>query len=163
MDPPQEPCDVCDEPQPKRRCLPTDNDTLHKAVRADDIQQLERALSEGATIDSTSVAEAEDGFELDEYPGGAVTALMLAIRLGRNHIARLLLERGADVHARASSGATPLYVSADVGDVEMIQALVAVGGDVHATENDGATPILTGEGERDLQAPPASLPATYYS
>ena len=75
------------------------------------------------------------------YLTGVVTALVLAVGLGRNRIARLLLERGADVHARARNGATALWVGAESGNVEMIVALAAVGGDVNAAAGGGATPI----------------------
>ena len=119
---------------------------LFAAIRADDVQRLERALSEGASVDGTVALEAEDGFPPTVYANGTVTALMLAVGLGRNRVARLLLERGADVHARACSiGATAVYIAADFGNVEMIAALAAAGGDLSAADADGATPIWIGE------------------
>ena len=68
---------------------------LVAAIRGDDVQLAERALSEGASVDSTGDVEKEP-----KVSAGVVTALMLAVKLGRNRIAKLLLERGADVHAR---------------------------------------------------------------
>ena len=96
-------------------------------------------LSEGVSVDSTAAVEA------DELSGVYETALMLAIRLGHNRIARLLLERGADVHARDSFGSTAVCIGAWFGNVEMVAALVAAGGDLNAANEDGATPIWTGQ------------------
>ena len=42
---------------------PDDSAALFAAIRADDVQQVERALSEGASVDGTVALEAEDGFE----------------------------------------------------------------------------------------------------
>ena len=118
--------------------------SLFAAIRADDVRRLERALSEGASVDSTAAVEAEDGFS-PEYSAGAVTALMLAVWLGRNRIARLLLERGADVHARDHHGFTAVHHGAESGNVKMVVALAAAGGDVNAADSGSATPIWIGE------------------
>ena len=132
--------------------------SLFAAIRADDVRRLERALSEGASVDSTAAVEAEDGFP-PGYSAGAVTALMLAVGLGRNRIARLLLERGADVHARAHYGFTAVHLGAELGNVEMIVALAAAGGDVNAASSGGATPIWFGERRGvHVQAPPTPPP-----
>ena len=101
-------------------------------------------LSEGASVDGTAAVEAEDGLPR-EYSAGAVTALMLAVGLRRNRIVRLLLARGADVHARAHHGFTAVHFGAELGNVEMVVALAAAGGDVNAAGGSGATPIWIGE------------------
>ena len=80
---------------------------------------------------------------------------MLAVGLGRNRIARLLLERGPDVHARdgfgATSAATAVHIGAEFGNVEMIVALATAGGDVNAADDGGFTPVCiaaeSGDGE----------------
>ena len=128
---------------------------LFAAIRADDVQRLERVLSEGASVDGTVALEAEDGFPPTVYANGTVTALMLAVGLGHNRVARLLLERGADVHARGGFGATAMHFGAAFGNVEMIAALAAAGGDINATANDGCTPICIGEREGSIYKRPA--------
>ena len=115
---------------------------LFAAIRADDVQMLERALFEGASVDGTAALEEE---EATDFVVDTATALMLAIRLGHNRIARLLLERGADVRARGRFGVTAMHVGADVGNVEIIGALAAAGGDLNSTEGFGNTPIWIGE------------------
>jgi len=117
------------------------DDSLFAAIRADDFQRLERALSEGASVDSTAAVAAADGFP-EIYTEGIVTALILAVGLGHNRIARLLLERGADVHARAAFGTPAVHIGAYFGNVEMIVALAAAGGDVNVAWNSGSTPVF---------------------
>ena len=73
---------------------------LFAAIRANDVRRLERALSEGASVDGTVAVEEEEATAFF-FVFGTVTALILAIGLGHNRVARLLLERGADVHATA--------------------------------------------------------------
>ena len=95
---------------------------LFAAIRAGDVQlflgALECALFEGASVDSRAAVEAADGFP-EGYEWVKVTALMLAVRLGRNRIANLLLERGSDVHARVPFfGATAVHIGAEFGNVE---------------------------------------------
>ena len=135
---------------------PPDSSLLFAAIRADDAQQLERALSEGASVDSTAALKAEDGFpEINS----TATALMLAVGLGHNRIAKLLLEHGANVHTRGPFGATAMYFGARFGNVEMIAALVDAGGDVNVVDARGASTIWIGE-TREFESRPPALPPT---
>jgi ankyrin repeat protein len=70
---------------------------------------------------------------------------MLAVELGHNFVAKLLLEHGANVHTRGPFGATAVYRGALVGNVEMIAALVGAGGDVNVADARGASPIWIGK------------------
>ena len=136
--------------------------SLFAAIRAGDVQRLERALSGGASVDATVALEAEDGFPPTVYANGTVTALMLAVGLGHNRVARLLLERGADVHAQGCDiGATAVHIAADFGNVEMIAALAAAGSDLSAADANGATPIWIGErrGSASITALPIAAPS----
>ena len=114
---------------------------LWEAVRANDVVQLEQALSEGASVDSTTTV----GDEI-QFSEGSVSALMLSIKLGNDQAARLLLERGADVHwPRPHNGFNPLHVAASTANLEMIEALAAAGSHLDATTNQGITPVVQGE------------------
>lgn len=53
---------------------------------------------------------------------------------------RLLLERGADVHARQQLDYTALHGAASRGDIEMAKLLLAHGADRDAKGSDGMTP-----------------------
>ena len=114
---------------------------LWEAVRADDVVQLEQALSDGASVNSTTTV----GDEV-KFSAGSVSALMLSIKLGNDQAARLLLERGADVHwPRPHNGFNPLHVAASTANLEMIEALAAAGSHLDATNNQGITPVVQGE------------------
>ena len=62
-------------------------------------------------------------------------------------VARLLLERGADVNARTEQGnhdlegGTPLHTAADYGRVEVVRVLLEHGANVGAEDNKGRTPL----------------------
>jgi ankyrin repeat protein len=55
-------------------------------------------------------------------------------------VARLLLERGADVNARQQAGWAPLHTAAANGDEAMARLLLAHGADRAARTDDGKTP-----------------------
>ena len=80
------------------------------------------------------------------------TALMLAIEQGHSQIAKLLIERGADVNARSKSGFTPLLFAAQQNDLDSVEALLAAGAKL-----DGLTPewgssmvVAAARGHEDL-------------
>jgi ankyrin repeat protein len=87
---------------------------------------------------------------LDADPGGVHgrsfdgwTALHLAAFFGHPPAAALLLERGADVNARATNsiGNTPLHAAVAGGRVESALALIEAGADVNAADGGGHTPL----------------------
>jgi len=59
---------------------------------------------------------------------------------GAPSAARLLLEKGADVNARTSTGATPLVIAASHGSVKTAAALVASGADLTPAARTGRRP-----------------------
>ncbi|WP_186445796.1 ankyrin repeat domain-containing protein [Paenibacillus cremeus] len=56
-------------------------------------------------------------------------------------LARMLIEHGADVHARQQSGWTPLHSASQNGQAELVRLLLERGADPHAASDDGATPL----------------------
>jgi Ankyrin repeats (3 copies)/Ankyrin repeats (many copies) len=54
-------------------------------------------------------------------------------------VARLLLERGADVHARAVDGRTPLHFATDRGRVGVVRVLLEHGANAGAEDKQGRT------------------------
>ncbi|MCH7792913.1 MAG: ankyrin repeat domain-containing protein [Planctomycetes bacterium] len=55
--------------------------------------------------------------------------------------ARILLERGAKVEAKAEQGKTALHLAASYGDLQLVKFLIAAGASVHARTASRATPL----------------------
>ena len=70
-----------------------------------------------------------------------VTPLASASAAGQYEIARVLIEHGADVNARATNDFTPLHESAASGKMEFTRLLLEHGADVKARTSDGKTPL----------------------
>ena len=60
---------------------------------------------------------------------------------GYVEVAKLLIEKGADVNTTISNGFTPLYVACLNGDAELVKLLIEKGADVNPTKSDGLTPL----------------------
>jgi len=69
------------------------------------------------------------------------TPLHDAAAYGHVDVARLLVERGADVNARSNDGWTPLHVAAYKGYLDVARLLVESGADVDARDGVGRTPL----------------------
>ena len=79
---------------------------------------------------------------MPSLPGGE-TMLMTAARTGKVEAVRVLLARGADVHAKEPRrGQTALMWAAAEGHVEVIEALIKAGADFRTPLDSGFTPLL---------------------
>ena len=65
---------------------------------------------------------------------------MAAITEGRTEIARMLIEKGADVNAKMAFGLTPLLGAAVADDAAMVQLLLDKGADANAKAIMDKTP-----------------------
>ena len=70
------------------------------------------------------------------------TALMWAAWEGHTQVVRGLIEHGADVHARTTTGYTALLLAAREGYTETTQALLEAGADVNEAAEDGTTALV---------------------
>jgi ankyrin repeat protein len=76
-------------------------------------------------------------------PTGNLTNLIIASYYGHCTLAKLLLEKGADIEAKDQSGRTPLLWAAAQGHKALAQLLLEKGADIEAKENgSGRTPLL---------------------
>jgi ankyrin repeat protein len=75
-------------------------------------------------------------------PRWGQTPLMWAVAHRHTAVARLLVERGADVRARSKAGFSPLMFAAQQGDLETTRVLLEVGADLHARTPDGGSALL---------------------
>ena len=68
-----------------------------------------------------------------------VVARSFPVRYQRRVLTKLLLQHGADIHARDFSGNTPAHVAAFMGDVDTLRVLIAAGVDFHDRGLGGLT------------------------
>jgi ankyrin repeat protein len=94
--------------------------------------------------DNSAVVELflDNGLQLEaRYMADSNTALTLAVDHGSINVAKLLLKRGADVHAVNDGGNTPLHLAVCNNIPELISLLLQSGADVNARSSAGYTPI----------------------
>jgi uncharacterized protein len=111
------------------RAQTTGQTPLMTAARTGSVATLEALLTHGAEVDARENAAGQ-------------TALMWAVSERHPEAARLLIEKGANVHARSKGGFTALLFAAREGDVESARVLIGAGAGVDQTAPDGATPLV---------------------
>ncbi|MCL5102810.1 MAG: ankyrin repeat domain-containing protein [Armatimonadetes bacterium] len=117
----------------------------HVVMRGDDVNILDRS-GLGAVHLVSAAGDAyllhlllERGAKLTnkiEY-----TPLHFAAYNGHAGTARLLIDYGADVNARDSSGRTPIHEAAETNSASVIELLVSSGAGVDMRDNGGRTPL----------------------
>jgi uncharacterized protein len=96
------------------------NARLLTSARNDDAAGIERALRDGAAVDSRN--------RLGE------SALIIALKRNRPDLARVLIAAGANVNQPAINGVTPLMAAAYAGEVEIARSLLDKGADPAALD-----------------------------
>lgn len=69
------------------------------------------------------------------------TSLHVAAKENAIHLARLLIEKGADVNSRDWFSRTPLHIAAEYAEPAMIKLLLANGAEIQAKDHSGASPL----------------------
>ena len=109
-----------------------DDDTpamqLYWAVTEADLDRVKAFLDEGMSADTLS------------YMGDSL--LEKAAELGQVQVARLLIERGADVNFQEDTGDTALMSAVEEGHLEMVDLLLDAGADMAALGGWGAGSAL---------------------
>eukprot|EP00919_Chromeraceae_sp_WS-2016_P076936 GHVR01182052.1.p1 GENE.GHVR01182052.1~~GHVR01182052.1.p1 ORF type:complete len:116 (+),score=15.91 GHVR01182052.1:30-377(+) len=62
---------------------------------------------------------------------------------GHTDIARLLIDKGADVNSRENDGYTPLIWASNRGHTDIARLLIDKGADVNSKDKDGTTPLIS--------------------
>jgi ankyrin repeat protein len=57
-----------------------------------------------------------------------------------------LLEMGADVNAKTSTGKTPLYLAVITRNTSLVKVLLQAGADIESRDNQGSTPLIDATG-----------------
>jgi truncated hemoglobin YjbI len=149
---------------------------LHGAVTAGSLPMVELLLDLGAAIDAATAGGRTPLFCVANecrWPSAAAlarallrrgaavdardrakrcTPLHAAARRGSVAVAAVLLDAGADLEARDTSGDTPLRRAVNCGQVEMAALLRAQGADVASLGARGLTPLLAARTEAMRQA-----------
>jgi ankyrin repeat protein len=76
---------------------------------------------------------------------------VVSAQRGDEAMAKLLLERGADVNMRAPGDGNPLIVAAMRGDLALAQLLVENGADVNGYVRGDETPLINAARENRLE------------
>jgi uncharacterized protein len=119
--------------------VPTGTPVLMTAARTGNIDTVKSLLAHGADVNAKESARGQ-------------TALMWAVAEKHPEVTRLLIDRGADVHAHSTSGFTPLLFAAQQGDLDSARMLLAAGANVNdaAPEEGSALIVATYSGHEAL-------------
>jgi uncharacterized protein len=141
------------------RAESTLNEQLIKAAAFADLESVKNLLDQGADAN----AKPRDGFTplmaaaSGEYwsvvtvmPGNYQKITLVPAHGsglgGRDKVATVLLENGADVNARDKDGRTALMFSAGIVQADLVALLLKHGADVNAQEKDGRTALVRAVG-----------------
>lgn len=106
-------------------------DDLFAAIEKNDIQKVRYLIAIGAPVNAKD-------------PYASMTPLMMAAYDGYTEIARLLIEKGAEVNAKGGVDLdmTPLIYAASQDRVDMVKLLLEKGATVNAKTQYGWTPLF---------------------
>ncbi len=113
--------------------------SIWEAVAAGDSQAVVENLKSGVSVNAKN-------------PAGGTTPLMTAALYGQTDLARLLLEKKADVSLVLGDGNSALHMAAFLGHTEIVKMLLKNGARVHTKNAKGETPldVVSGDWSREL-------------
>jgi len=118
----------CSELLMVARSMGSPTASLFAAIAAGSVKAVEQSLADGARLE-----------DLD--PAAGWTPLSMAAFLGHEDIARLLLEKGAQVDARNKDKSSALHGAAFMDRVSLVELLLARGAKGDALDGRGSTPL----------------------
>src|SRR5688572_10100678 len=118
---------------------------LYQAIREGKIETVRKLIDDGVSLRSAS---------------GDPSVLHQAAEYSQVEIARLLIEKGADVKANHYLNGAPLNIAAYRGPVEMVRLLIDAGADLHSIQSrERATPLHSAASCGDLEIVQALIKA----
>jgi uncharacterized protein len=109
---------------------PTGTTVLMTAARTGNVDVVKSLLAHQADVNAKETRREQ-------------TALMWAVAEKHPEVVRLLIEAGADAHARSTGGFTPLLFAAQQGDLDSARLLMAAGANANeATPEDGSALVV---------------------
>jgi len=100
---------------------------IQAAILSDNLEAVKQHISAGTDLNKKD-------------PMTGATPLITAASFGKNKIAKLLIDAGADLTAKNNDGATALHTAAFFCRVEVVQSLIDAKADKTAKNNFGMTP-----------------------
>ncbi|PKA99732.1 ankyrin repeat protein [Flavobacteriaceae bacterium MAR_2009_75] len=100
---------------------------FQSAILSDNVEAVKQHISAGTDLNKKD-------------PMTGATPLITAASFGKNKIAQLLIDAGADLAIKNNDGATALHTAAFFCRVEVVQALIDAKADKTAKNNFGMTP-----------------------
>jgi hypothetical protein len=101
---------------------------LHEAIIQGNLELVTQHIKAGSNLD-------------EKEPSGGSSPLITAATFGKDEIAIILIEAGADVNLKNNDGSTPLHTAAFFCRTEIVKALLENGADKHLKNNAGSTAL----------------------
>lgn len=138
------------------------NINLWEGIRTHDVEKVALAIQSGANVnakrhdkstpltyatymgytDIVTLLLSSKKIKINKTGLGGWTALIEAIRYGRQDIIDMLLTKGADIHVPCDSGSTALFYAACNRRLDVVKRLVSLGADVNAMDNERQTTLM---------------------
>jgi len=118
------------------RCLSTVNERLFTASSMGDIDDVKKALSDGA--------------EVNNFNSFGGSSLYIAAENGHKNIVEYLLEKNADVEIKSIHGMSPLFTSVRNNYTDISNLLLKNGANVESSIPNGATPLYIASYNNDV-------------
>ena len=128
----------CDVPELRRRA-PTEHSTCDRYGMTALQWALNRNCDEGVMVLLEAGANPNP-------PDGAKgwSPVSSAASMGKLHLVKALVDRGADVNGRSIGSMMPIHSAAGSGALDVVRYLLSRGADPKATDGGGTTPLHTG-------------------
>jgi ankyrin repeat protein len=112
---------------------PTGTTPLHTAVELGDMVTVQHLIAKGADVNAATVPRQGDRLGiLQRPPTGQQTPLMIAARVNRPDIMKVLVVAGANPKLHATDGSTLLMAAASGGHIESVQYAFELDPDIKA-------------------------------
>ncbi|MFY0666255.1 MAG: ankyrin repeat domain-containing protein [Natronospirillum sp.] len=111
---------------------------IHEAASIGDMDKLQAYVEGGGDLEE----KADKNWVSGLYHYGGKTPLHLAVEGNQPDAVRYLINQGADVEAKSSSGETPLLLSAKAGNMAVFDLLLSYGAERFAVDDSSNTALL---------------------